>query len=41
MNNYMLKSECPPVPDLSQYVLKSSVPKQQPIIIDTSEDRKS
>ena len=40
MNNYMLKSECPPVPDLSQYVLKSSVPKQQPIIIDTSEDRK-
>lgn len=41
MNNYMLKSECPPVPDLSQYVMKSSVPKQQPIIIDTSEDRKS
>jgi len=41
MNNYMLKSECPPVPDLSQYVLKSSVPKQQPIIIDTSEDRMS
>ena len=40
MNNYMLKSECPPVPDLSQYVLKSSIPKQQPIIIDTSEDRK-
>jgi hypothetical protein len=40
MNNYMLKSECPPVPDLSQYVLKSSVPKQQPIIIDTSQDRK-
>jgi hypothetical protein len=41
MQNYMLKSECPPVPDLSQYVLKSSVPKQQPIIIDTSEDRKA
>lgn len=40
MENYMLKSECPPVPDLSQYVLKASVPKQQPIIIDTSEDRK-
>lgn len=41
MNNYMLKSECPPVPDLSQYVLKTSVPKQQPIIIDTSEDRQA
>lgn len=41
MTNYMLKSECPPVPDLSQYVLKTSVPKQQPIIIDTSEDRKA
>jgi hypothetical protein len=41
LQNYMLKSECPPVPDLSQYVLKSSVPKQQPIIIDTSEDRKA
>lgn len=41
MQNYMLKSECPPVPDLSQYVMKSSVPKQQPIIIDTSEDRKA
>ena len=41
MDNYMLKSECPPVPDLSQYVMKSSVPKQQPIIIDTSEDRKA
>lgn len=41
MNNYMIKSECPPVPDLSQYVLKTSVPKDQPIIIDTSEDRKA
>jgi len=41
MDSYMLKSECPPVPDLSQYTLKSSVPKQQPIIIDTSEDRKA
>lgn len=41
MDNYMLKSECPPVPDLSQYVMKSSIPKQQPIIIDTSEDRKA
>jgi len=41
MDDYMLKSECPPVPDLSQYVLKSSIPKQQPIIIDTSEDRKA
>lgn len=41
MNDYMLKSECPPVPDLSQYVLKTSVPKQQPIIIDTSEDRQA
>lgn len=40
LTNYMLKTECPPVPDMSQYVLKSSVPKQQPIIIDTSEDRK-
>ena len=41
MDNYMLKSECPPVPDLSQYVLKTSIPKQEPIIIDTSEDRKA
>ena len=41
MDNYMLKSECPPTPDLSQYVLKTSIPKQQPIIIDTSEERKA
>lgn len=40
LHNYMLKSECPPVPDLSQYVMKSTIPKQQPIIIDTSEDLK-
>lgn len=33
---YMLKTECPPVPDLSRYVLKSSIPKQQPVIIDNS-----
>ena len=32
----MLKTECPPSPDLSKYVLKASVPKQQPIIIDSS-----
>jgi len=38
MSNYMLKTECPPVPDLAQYVLKSSIPPAQPIIIDTSAD---
>jgi len=38
MSKYMLKTECPPVPDLSKYVLKSSIPAQQPIIIDTSAD---
>ena len=38
MSKYMLKTECPPVPDLSMYVLKSSIPHQQPIIIDTSAD---
>jgi len=38
MSKYMLKTECPPVPDLSKYVLKSSIPPQQPIIIDTSAD---
>lgn len=36
MSNYMLKTECPPVPDLSRYVLKSSIPKPQPVIIDNS-----
>jgi hypothetical protein len=36
MSNYMLKTECPPVPDLSKYVLKSSIPKPQPVIIDNS-----
>lgn len=40
MSRYMLKTECPPVPDLSKYVLKSSIPPQQPIIIDTSADQK-
>ena len=40
MTNYMLKTECPPVPDLSKYVLKSSIPKQQPIIIDNSACKK-
>jgi hypothetical protein len=38
MSKYMLKTECPPVPDLSKYVLKSSIPAQQPIIIDTSSE---
>jgi hypothetical protein len=32
----MLKTECPPVPDLSQYVLKSSIPTPEPIIVDNS-----
>ena len=36
MTNYMLKTECPPVPDLSKYILKSSIPKPQPVIIDNS-----
>ena len=36
MSNYMLKTECPPVPDLSKYILKSSIPKPQPVIIDNS-----
>jgi hypothetical protein len=36
MSNYMLKTECPPVPDLSKYVLKSSIPKPQPVIIDNT-----
>lgn len=36
MTNYMLKTECPPVPDISKYVLKSSIPKPQPVIIDNS-----
>jgi hypothetical protein len=36
MSSYMLKTECPPVPDLSKYVLKSSIPKPQPVIIDNS-----
>lgn len=33
---YMLKTECPPAVDLSHYVLKSSIPKPEPIIIDNS-----
>lgn len=36
MTNYMLKTECPPSPDLSHFVLKSSIPKPEPIIIDNS-----
>ena len=36
MSSYMLKTECPPVPDLSKYVLKASIPKPQPVIIDNS-----
>ena len=40
LSNYMLKTECPPVPDLSKYVLKSSIPKQQPVIIDNSSCKK-
>ncbi len=40
MTNYMLKTECPPVPDLSKYVLKSSIPKQGPIILDCSKCKK-
>lgn len=40
MSNYMMKTECPPVPDLSKYVLKSSIPKPQPVIIDNSSCQK-
>jgi hypothetical protein len=40
LSNYMLKTECPPVPDLSKYVLKSSIPKQGPIILDCSQCKK-
>jgi hypothetical protein len=36
----MLKTECPPTPDMSQYVLKSSIPKQEPVIIDNSACKK-
>ena len=36
MSNYMMKTECPPVPDLSKYILRSSIPKPQPVIIDNS-----
>ena len=38
---YMLKTECPPAVDLSHYVLKSSIPKPEPIIIDNSAAGKS
>lgn len=41
MSNYMLKTECPPVPDLSKYVLKSSIPRPQPVILDCSKCAKS
>ena len=27
MSKYMLKTECPPMPDLNDYVLKKDVPK--------------
>ena len=33
-------SSCPPVPDLSNYVLKSSIPKQSPVILDCSKCQK-
>ena len=38
---YMLKTECPPAVDLSHYVLKSSIPKPEPIIIDNSSCNKN
>jgi hypothetical protein len=40
MSKYMLKTECPSVPDLSKYVLKSSIPKPAPIILDCSKCQK-
>jgi hypothetical protein len=40
LSNYMLKTECPAVPDLSKYVLKASIPKPQPVIIDSSSCQK-
>ena len=32
MSMYMLKTECPPQPDMSKYILKSAVPKCPPCI---------
>jgi hypothetical protein len=40
LDRYILKSEVPPVPDLSNSVLKSSIPKPQPVILDCSKCNK-